>query len=106
MEVLYFTTPPIDRAYLIGPKGRMTMRLNRTRRWRTPHTMAVFGAFLLAASLLAGGQPGASTTTPAVMAATAEAPVQPTSAADDSAASQAMKSNRKKFRVKLFLFRR
>ena len=73
--------------------------------------MAVLGALLLGASLLAGGHPGAGPNASSTLTAqTAESvpavePTQPANVADDGVAAQAVKSSRKKFRVKLFLFR-
>lgn len=75
--------------------------LRLTRRRRVSNGLAVFGAFLLAASLWAGN---AEPPEPSVLQADAAVPaVMETGSASD-AAQPATRSTRK-FRVNLFLFR-
>lgn len=81
------------------------MRLKHIRTWRVPHTLAIIGALLLTASLLAGAPDRRAPVAGTSLASQPAESVQPASAHEEGVAAQAVKSNRKKFRVKLFLFR-
>jgi len=83
-------------------EGKTMLRLTPSRRRRVSNGLALFGAFLLAASLLAGsGQPPQSAEQQADAAA-APAVLQTGGAGD---AAQPANPNSRKFRVNLFLFR-
>jgi hypothetical protein len=83
-------------------EGKTMLRLIPNRRRRVSNGLAVFGALLLAASLLAGsGQPQQSAEQQADAAAVPA--VLQTGGVGD--ASQPANRNTRKFRVNLFLFR-
>lgn len=82
------------------------MRLKQIRTWRVPHSLAFLGALLLTASLLAGAPNRQAPVSGTGLAGQPTESVQPASAREEGVATQAVKNGSKKFRVKLFLFRR